>query len=728
MNIKLKFIILVTVALLGTFGTVFNVVFSEFEKDKLAYLYDIELLDMKQVEMEIFKFEKKSVSSLQTLMVQEVVERKNSTRVLYHIFNKRIESIEGYDSELVFKVKDILNMGGSVGVQRIDLKNNSFVLGYLRITENDYVIKIRSFDEVFENVENLKIRSLYVTLIILSVFLLLSVALAAPVTNGLGELEKAVIEMDKTKKYTPVIIDSNDEVGNLSKSFNSMAKQLFELLEEVNSYNTQLESIVKAKTASLNKSLRIQRAMMSVVSQGFFMIDPNRIVSGDCSAATLEIVGNEIKGKDFIALLKYEETEDVLRRLFDTAFLEKIPFSSIVELLPAEVKSYNGKDVVIEYKPIRNRSGKIIALVIVLTDVTETKRLEDIARNEKAESKQIIKLSRERKQFVSLLNFIEENIAEFSHQEYFSEEDIENYARFLHSLKGLVGLFYMEDFAVLIHKLESELEKYERKEFSEYVKNCFSEIEKKLDEIMSVKGPIVDMTDWRNAKNLLKFETNYIENLLLYLKNHIDKEILSEVERELLFVRLDGLLTGIEDEIVEHAKSVGKEIREVLIEVSDVRIAPGVTTKLTSIFNHLLKNAVDHGLEEPVVRMNRKKKAGGRIEIRAKNTSAGITINISDDGAGINLDKIRARAIKNKVELSKLSDNQIIDLIFENNFSTAETVTISSGRGVGMGAVREMVTDLGGMIEIIRQEKNMGTCFSLRFPVGSVCTSGTFPS
>lgn len=147
--------------------------------------------------------------------------------------------------------------------------------------------------------------------------------------------------------------------------------------------------------------------------------------------------------------------------------------------------------------------------------------------------------------------------------------------------------------------------------------------------------------------------------------------------------------------------------------------------KLSEPLMHILRNAVDHGLETPAERLAAGKPARGLVLIEARHSGADILIGISDDGRGLNPDNIRRRAIENGLISSgdQLSREQILRLILEPGFSTASAVTELSGRGIGTDIVNTVVRSLRGQV-MIDTEEGQGTRFVLRLPLTLAIVEG----
>jgi len=136
---------------------------------------------------------------------------------------------------------------------------------------------------------------------------------------------------------------------------------------------------------------------------------------------------------------------------------------------------------------------------------------------------------------------------------------------------------------------------------------------------------------------------------------------------------------------------------------------------------HLIRNALDHGIEHPTAREKKGKPARGLIQITARQDAGWVVLDISDDGAGLSLEAIRDKALKKglvtQADLAEMSDQEITDLIFQPGFSTSALITEVSGRGVGMDVVKRSVVDeLQGVISL-QTQPDKGTCFTLRLPL-----------
>ena len=165
------------------------------------------------------------------------------------------------------------------------------------------------------------------------------------------------------------------------------------------------------------------------------------------------------------------------------------------------------------------------------------------------------------------------------------------------------------------------------------------------------------------------------------------------------------------------AKSLGKEI-ELVIEGAETELDRSMVEKLNDPLMHIVRNAMDHGIEAVSLRRERHKPDAGTLKLAAQHDAGNIVIVISDDGGGLDTARIRKKAIANGLidEATQLTQQELFQLIFHPGFSTAEQVTNLSGRGVGMDVVRRNIEELQGGIDI-DSELGVGTSFTIRLPL-----------
>jgi two-component system chemotaxis sensor kinase CheA len=162
---------------------------------------------------------------------------------------------------------------------------------------------------------------------------------------------------------------------------------------------------------------------------------------------------------------------------------------------------------------------------------------------------------------------------------------------------------------------------------------------------------------------------------------------------------------------------LGKEV-ELMTEGAETELDKTVIEKLDDPLVHLIRNSIDHGIEPPTERKAAGKPIKGTVHLSASHSGPYVFIKIKDDGAGLDAEAIRARALERGLitEEQKLAEDELFDLVFNHGFSTAEDVTSVSGRGVGLDVVTRNIDSLRGTVDI-RSEKGAGTAITLRLPL-----------
>ena len=165
------------------------------------------------------------------------------------------------------------------------------------------------------------------------------------------------------------------------------------------------------------------------------------------------------------------------------------------------------------------------------------------------------------------------------------------------------------------------------------------------------------------------------------------------------------------------SQKLGKKI-DLVMEGESTELDKTMLEALTDPLVHIVRNSIDHGVEDPDKRVEKGKPETGVVKLAAFHQGGNILIQITDDGAGIDADKVRQKAIEKDVisEEDKLSDQEAVDLIFNAGFSTADQVSDVSGRGVGMDVVRRNIRGLGGTVEV-KTELGKGSVFTIRLPL-----------
>jgi two-component system chemotaxis sensor kinase CheA len=236
----------------------------------------------------------------------------------------------------------------------------------------------------------------------------------------------------------------------------------------------------------------------------------------------------------------------------------------------------------------------------------------------------------------------------------------------------------------------------------------------KLDQLIDLVGEMVIACSGANMLAHKSGETALVEStsVITMLVEQIRDSAL-----QLRMVQIGETFNRFQRVVRDTSHELGKDI-ELIISGSEAELDKSVVEKLGDPLMHLVRNALDHGIESTEARIAKGKPARGKLRLNAYHESGSIAIEIIDDGAGMNREKILAKARERKLIGANqvLSDNEIFSLIFEPGFSTADKITNISGRGVGLDVVKRNITALRGSVDVESKE-GLGSTFRIRLPL-----------
>ena len=243
----------------------------------------------------------------------------------------------------------------------------------------------------------------------------------------------------------------------------------------------------------------------------------------------------------------------------------------------------------------------------------------------------------------------------------------------------------------------------------------------KLDRLINLVGELIIATA---GANLVARRTR---NLELIERNSTLAELVEEVRDsalQLRMVKIGGTFARFKRVVHDVARELGKDI-ELAVSGEDTELDKTVVEKIGDPLMHLVRNAMDHGIDSPELRAARGKRATGTVSLNAFHDSGSIVIQVSDDGGGLNREKILAKGVeRGLVEPGRaMTDAEVYGLIFEPGFSTAEQITNLSGRGVGMDVVKRNIAALRGSVAIA-SEPERGTTVTVRLPLTLAIING----
>ena len=506
------------------------------------------------------------------------------------------------------------------------------------------------------------------------------------------------------------------------------------LVKDLKGLNDNLEDLVTERTQQLRVKTQDIQSMLQNMPQGVLTITEGGLVHPEYSAYLETIFETkDIAGKSLMTLA-FDQSDvgsDVLSQV-DAAMSSSIGEDSmnfmfnshlLVNALNKTMPDGSVKSLELSWSPICGDDDIIEKLMLCVRDVTEFKRLEGEANEQKRELAiigEILAVSQEKfQEFVeSAAKFIKENQAVIEQTTSKSKDVISLLFRNMHTIKGNARTYGFVNLTDLVHDTEQaydDLRKSDEVPWNQAslltqlsaVQVLVDEYVKINDNVLGRKGP----GRRGNVEKFLMVEKDQVERSLQLLQS-IDKTdnaamrwAIAQVGRTLAQVgtdRIDVVIAGILDSMPSLAQELGKEAPIVQIKDHDIFVRNQINGLLKNLFTHLMRNCMDHGLETAEVRVSKGKPAAGCIQIELALHSGRMWITAKDDGKGVAIAKIRESALEKKVLTPEQAQSAqaVAQTIFLSGFSTAKQVTEVSGRGVGMDAIKGFLEAEGGTIDL----------------------------
>ena len=537
---------------------------------------------------------------------------------------------------------------------------------------------------------------IYISFVIM-VFMALSIAVFIIISSKkiiVYPIEKLQDGLDSffafvNKKNTT--IDKLDE--SLSAEFGKMSKQINNNISVV-AQTLKNDEIFAKQLQETN--IKIQQ-LLDNANQGFLYFDNEMIIGGEHSRVAEEIFEKDINGCKITELL-YED--DIQNQAYNEESLKDILKEDglrrdlMLSLLQTEF-SINEKFIEAEYKILNDNS-----FMLILTDITEKKELDEKIKDEQQTLKMVVEVAITHEQFLEIKNDYEifvKQINDFKHI-----DELANLRRYIHTFKGLFAQKEMLHIVKKLHDFEDAIDKSIQ---SSKLTEEFLDVDTKilldwLELDLVVLRDILGDDYFENSNNI-SIPKKRIE--LLYEKTKHIKEIASEVEK-LKYHNIKLFFRPYEKLVKQLSIKLEKEIYPLTIDSKDIYIPDKYEPFLKSLV-HIFRNCVDHGIEAPEIREELGKDLVGIITCKIEEKDDNLYIDITDNGSGIDIQRIKELIIQKNLstidKLDKLTEKEIIMYIFEDNFSTAEFVTDISGRGVGLSSILYELHKLDGKIDIV---------------------------
>jgi len=570
--------------------------------------------------------------------------------------------------------------------------------------------------------------------------------LSSRMTRTIGSLVKSTEVIARGNYTVEVKPESNDEIGNLARFFDQMRLT-------IKRYTEHLQDLIDEKMQQVND-------ILNNIDQGLFTINFDGTVNPEYSKRANEILNvKDISKHTIQEIMRLDQKQEQMFSTWLSLVTEKheiqrwkkiVRLSPVLQLEIMEAGTPEPKYVEFDYQRILDKNNKLSKLMILARDVTEERRRDmeikeqrlrhenemktvlGIVNTPPEEMKEFVEDMEQRlTQLTATIKFhlqgVEKMRAGYPDGAAYTikKEHIDEMYRDIHTLKGNAGSYGFELMSTISHKMENLLDKLREPvetRRDQTLQDMLDGLEKQetlLEEIRKKMGQF-----FGEGEDLaVKIPLLRIHSIDEKVKK-LDKDVVVAEVREILeecskltWKQLRDITRKYQKIVQKAGRKLGKEV-EFSIEPDKLLLRPDEFNSVDEALVHLTRNAVDHGIEMPEVRLESAKGVGHvRMSYAVNNENKIITI--ADDGAGMDCNKISSKAVEKGFitadRCNAMTEKEKLDLIYLPGFSTAETVNDISGRGFGMDIVKKSLDAIGASIAI-DSKIGLGTTFTITIP------------
>lgn len=614
--------------------------------------------------------------------------------------NQYVETVFEKGTSLYSKIYNDSEGSWISGFSPIKNKENKVVA----ILEVDYNVT----HEVHAIQVSLFIKSLGWMLIGIIISIISTIYISQKLVSPIRVLTDETTREISEKWGESLTFSSDDEIGKLSESMKKMVHEILKNREELESYAKTLEQKVENRTKKLINVNSKLTAILNALGQGLFLVNKDGSIDNLYSEITKSYLNVDIDKVEFKDLF-YKPFDQV--KSLDVIYKNIIPYSDALELLPDDIRSVDDLFLEIKYRPIVDSDNQLSQVLAIITDKTESKLNEKIIKQKEIETNLYFYIYTREHEIRSFIIEITKLIDKMKNESNIGKFDEKSILSDAHTIKGTAATFFAVELADEMHCLEGLIISDDKHE---------SKLDKLNDSIVKASTLLKKYVE--NVNQKLKYNIEDEEKIRISksdLVNIISQAKTSEISRVFFETHvcqnIDEMFKEYDQSVKLLAKKLGKKVNNIIVNSGNINIYRESYSLFFLTLIHYFRNIVDHAIETPEERGHLGKSEFGTIIVNVKYDEDFIYIKIKDDGQGIDPVVIRKILEKNGFLNIEKNDHLVIQQIFTPKISTKKETTDISGRGIGMDAIKNIVDEMGGAIEVF-SVLGKGTTLDIKLP------------
>jgi HPt (histidine-containing phosphotransfer) domain-containing protein/HAMP domain-containing protein len=528
---------------------------------------------------------------------------------------------------------------------------------------------------------------------------------AGRITEPLAELTRATAAIAAGDRKLRVSIRSRDELEALGDAFNQMVSELNESYARLEGLNRTLEQRVEERTKELAHRNQELRLVLDTINEGLLGVTGDGALTPERSAMIDRWFGPAPGKGSFVEYIS------AIDKNFGEAF--ELGYEALKEaVLPVEVclaqlpqrLRHGDRQFAVSYLPLGS-GGPGDGLLVVINDITEQLKAAQQDAEQREQLAAFQSFSRDRSGFLTFFDEAGQIVNDVAS----GSLDLVTQKRLVHTLKGNSSLTGLTSIAQLCHEIEDELDENRSVQVTPLIHALRKRWQNLTDSLQGFFG--------ERSRDIVELSASDLERIVEELGRGGQ---VNKVVQRLAGMRFEPVEKPL-GRLASHAKALsqrlGKGDADVDIQGHGLRLDPSRWSGLWSEMVHVVRNAVDHGFETTEERAAAGKPPRPHLRLGAYLRESELAIEIEDDGRGIDWQAVQQSAAKHG--LLAESERDLTAALFTAGVSTKDTVTGTSGRGVGLAAVYARVQELKGRVAV-NSRPGAGTCWRFCFPLSSL--------